>query len=34
VRTLRNHSLSLFFLTIFIAALIGQSVAGHAEYNT
>jgi hypothetical protein len=33
VRTLRNHSLSLFFLTIFIAALIGQAIAGHAEYN-
>jgi hypothetical protein len=33
VRTLRNHSLSLFFLTIFLAALIGQAIAGHAEYN-
>ena len=33
MRTLRNHSLSLFFLTIFIAALIGQAIAGHAEYN-
>jgi hypothetical protein len=33
VKTLRNHSLALFFLTIFIAALIGQSIAGHAEYN-
>jgi hypothetical protein len=33
VRTLRDHGLSLFFLTIFIAALIGQAIAGHAEYN-
>ena len=33
MRVLRNHSLSLFFLTIFIAALIGQAIAGHAEYN-
>jgi hypothetical protein len=33
VRTLRNHGLSLFFLTIFIAALIGLAIAGHAEYN-
>ena len=31
--TLRNHSLSLFFLVIFIAALVGQAIAGHAEYN-
>jgi hypothetical protein len=33
MRTLRDHSLSLFFLTIFFAALIGQAIAGHAEYN-
>jgi hypothetical protein len=33
LRTLRDHSLSLFFLTIFVAALIGQAIAGHAEYN-
>jgi hypothetical protein len=33
VRHLRNHSLSLFFLVIFVAALIGQAIAGHAEYN-
>jgi len=33
VKTLRNHSLSLFFLTIFVAALIGQAIAGHAAYN-
>jgi hypothetical protein len=33
VKTLRNHSLSLFFLTIFVAALIGQAIAGNAEFN-
>jgi hypothetical protein len=33
VKSLRNHSLSLFFLTIFLAALIGQAIAGNAEYN-
>ena len=33
MRTLRNHGLSLFFLVIFLAALVGQSIAGHAEYN-
>jgi uncharacterized protein DUF6766 len=29
----RNSSLSLFFLALFLAALIGQAVAGHAAYN-
>jgi hypothetical protein len=33
VKTLRNHGLSLFFLTIFFAALIGQAIAGSAEFN-
>jgi len=33
VKTLRNHSLSLVFLTMFLAALCGQAIAGHAEYN-
>jgi len=33
MRTLRDHSLSLFFFTIFVAALIGQAIAGHAEFN-
>ena len=33
MKTLRDHSLSLFFLTIFVAALIGQAVAGNAEFN-
>jgi hypothetical protein len=29
----REHSLSLFFLTIFLAALVGQAIAGHALHN-
>jgi hypothetical protein len=33
VRNVRNHSLSLFFLVIFLAALGGQAIAGHAKYN-
>jgi hypothetical protein len=33
MKTLRDHSLSLFFLVIFVAALIGQAIAGHAEHN-
>jgi hypothetical protein len=33
VRTLRNHGLSLFFLALFAAALVGQAIAGHAAYN-
>jgi hypothetical protein len=33
VKTLRDHSLSLFFFTIFVAALIGQAIAGSAEFN-
>jgi hypothetical protein len=33
MKTLRDHGLSLFFLAIFVAALIGQAIAGHAEYN-
>jgi hypothetical protein len=33
VKALRNHGLSLFFLTLFVAALFGQAIAGHAEYN-
>jgi hypothetical protein len=32
-RFLRDNGLSLFFLTIFAAALIGQSIAGHAYNN-
>jgi hypothetical protein len=30
---LRQNSLSLFFGVIFVAALVGQAVAGHADYN-
>ncbi len=33
MRSLRDHSLSLFFLAIFLAALLGQAIAGHADYN-
>ncbi|MFZ5869731.1 MAG: DUF6766 family protein [Actinomycetota bacterium] len=33
MRSLRNHSLSLFFGSLFLAALVGQAFAGHAEYN-
>jgi uncharacterized protein DUF6766 len=33
VRHLRDNSLSLVFLALFLAALVGQAVAGHASYN-
>ena len=33
MKTLRNHSLSLVFLTLFLTSLIGQAIAGHADYN-
>ncbi len=33
MKTLRDHSLSLFFFAIFVAALIGQAIAGNAEFN-
>jgi hypothetical protein len=32
-RWIHEHSLSLFFLTIFLAALIGQAIAGHELHN-
>jgi uncharacterized protein DUF6766 len=32
-RLLRDQGLSLFFFALFAAALIGQSIAGHAEFN-
>jgi hypothetical protein len=32
-RVLREHSLTLFFGAIFLAALFGQAIAGHAAYN-
>src|SRR4051812_47572824 len=30
---LRENSLSLFFLAIFLAALVGQAISGHTLYN-
>jgi hypothetical protein len=33
MRVLRSNGLSVFFLVIFLAALAGQALAGHAEYN-
>jgi hypothetical protein len=33
MRVLRDHSLSLFFFAIFLAALVGQAIAGHADFN-
>jgi hypothetical protein len=34
VRTFAKHNgLSLFFLVLFLAALIGQALAGHADFN-
>jgi hypothetical protein len=32
-RFLRENSLSIFFLVIFLAALTGQAIAGHDLYN-
>ena len=32
-RFLRENSLSIFFGLLFLGALIGQSIAGHASYN-
>lgn len=33
MRWIRENSLSLFFLVIFLATLVGQSFAGHLDYN-
>ena len=33
MRRLRNNGLSLFFLAIFVLALVGQAIAGNADYN-
>ena len=33
MRGLRNHGLAAFFLAILLAALVGQAIAGHADYN-
>jgi uncharacterized protein DUF6766 len=32
-RFVREQSLALFFFVILIAALVGQAIAGHAQYN-
>jgi hypothetical protein len=32
-RFLRHNSLGLFFLGIFLAALVGQAIVGHTDYN-
>jgi hypothetical protein len=32
-RFLRDNSLSIVFLALFIAALVGQAIAGHADFN-
>jgi hypothetical protein len=32
-RFISDHSLSLFFLVLFLGALIGQAIAGHALHN-
>ena len=32
-RFVRENSLSLFFLVVFVAALVGQAIAGHSLYN-
>jgi hypothetical protein len=32
-RFLRDNSLSIVFLALFLAALFGQAIAGHADYN-
>jgi hypothetical protein len=32
-RFLHDNSLSIFFLVIFLAALVGQAIAGHSLYN-
>ena len=32
-RFLRQNGLSIFFLVLFLCALAGQAVAGHADYN-
>ena len=32
-RVLREQSLTIFFLALMLLAVIGQAVAGHAEYN-
>src|SRR5215210_7398332 len=33
MRFLRHNGLSVFFLVLFLAVLVGQAIAGHAVYN-
>jgi hypothetical protein len=33
LRFVRENSLSIFFLVIFLASLAGQAIAGHAQFN-
>ena len=33
MRFVRDNSLSLFFLTIFVCAVVGQALVGHGEFN-
>jgi hypothetical protein len=33
MRFLRDNSLSLFFLVIFLATLVGEALVGHADFN-
>ena len=33
MRFLRDNSLSIFFLVIFLASLAGQAIAGHGSFN-
>jgi hypothetical protein len=33
MRFVRDNSLSIFFLAIFLASLAGQAIAGHGEFN-
>jgi hypothetical protein len=33
MRFVRENSLSIFFLAIFLASLAGQAIAGHAQFN-
>jgi len=33
MRFVRQNSLSIFFLAIFVGSLVGQAIAGHAQFN-
>ena len=33
MRFVRENSLTIFFLVIFLASLVGQAIAGHAQFN-